>query len=97
PTPLLKLHNVEAGEAGREPQLRADALDLELSLGSLLRGQMQASEVHLIAPQITVGLDHAGAIVWPAASPSFETLSISRLNVEDGRLVLADAVSGSRL
>ena len=99
PSPVITLRNVEVGEAGREPQLRAGTLKLELGLGPLLRGELRASEVHLIAPQISLGLDRSGAIDWPALSPSFrpQALSISRLNVEDGRVILTDAASGSRL
>ena len=36
PTPRIKLRNVEFGVAGREPLLRADALDLEVRLGPLV-------------------------------------------------------------
>ncbi|MGD0025463.1 MAG: AsmA family protein, partial [Xanthobacteraceae bacterium] len=99
PSPVITLRNVEVGAAAREPQLRAGTLKLELGLGPLLRGEVRASEVHLIAPQISLGLDRSGAIDWPALSPSFrpETLSISRLNVEDGRVILTDAASGSRM
>src|SRR5271169_314136 len=97
PTPLLKLRSVEAGVTGQEPRLRADTIALELSLGSLLRGEFKASEVHVIAPQVSVGLGRSGVIDWPAVSPSFETLSISRLNVEQGRIVFTDAASGSQL
>ena len=99
PSPVITLRNVEVGEAGREPQLRAGTLKLELGLGPLLRGELRASEAHLIAPQISLGLDRSGAIDWPALSPSFrpQALSISRLNVEDGRVILTDAASGSRM
>jgi uncharacterized protein involved in outer membrane biogenesis len=99
PSPVITLRNVEVGAAGREPQLRAGMLKLELGLGPLLRGEVRASEAHLIAPQISLGLDRSGAIDWPARSPSFrpETLSVSRLHVEDGRIILTDAASGSRM
>ena len=99
PTPLIKLRNVEAGEVGGEPQLRADTLELEVGLGPLLRGVVQASEVHLVAPEIRLGLDPSGAIDWPAVAPSFrpEALSVSRFNVENGRIVLSDAASGARI
>jgi len=99
PTPLIKLRNVEVGAAGREPQLRAGTLELEVRLGPLLRGQLQASEADLVAPQISLGLDHSGAIDWPVPAPPLrpKELSISRLRVEDGSVILADAASGSRL
>ena len=51
------------------------------------------------APQITLGVDKSGALDWPRPSSSFDgdALTISRLNVENGRVTLADAASGSRL
>ena len=99
PTPRIKLGDVEVGEPGREPQLRAGAVEVEVGLGPLLRGQVQATELRLLAPQIGLGIDRAGAIDWPAPSPAFgaDTLTISRLEVEDGRVTITDAGSGSRV
>ncbi len=99
PTPRIKLGEVEVGEPGREPQLRAAAIELEVGLGPLLRGQMQATELRLVAPRIGLGIDRSGAIDWPALSPAFrpDTLTISRLRVEDGRVTLTDASSGARI
>jgi uncharacterized protein involved in outer membrane biogenesis len=99
PTPRIKLRNVEIGEAGREPRLRAAAIDLEVRLGPLIRGEVQATEAHLVTPQINLALDRSGAIDWPVPTRAWraEDLSISRLRVEDGSIVLADAASGSRL
>jgi len=99
PTPRIKLRNVEIGELGRQPRLRAGAIDLEVRLGPLIRGEVQATEARLVAPQIDLALDRSGAIDWPAATRTWraEDLSVSRLRVEDGSIVLADAASGSRL
>ncbi len=99
PSPRIELRDVDVGQAGRQPQMQAAAVELELGLGSLLRGEVQATELHLVGPQINVALDRAGAIDWPSLSPSFrpDALTISRLNVEDGRIILSDAVSGARL
>jgi hypothetical protein len=99
PTPRIKLRNVEFGEAGREPLLRAGSLDLEVRLGPLIRGEVQATEARLVTPQINLALDRSGAIDWPAATRTWraEDLSVSRLRVEDGSIVLADAASGSSL
>jgi uncharacterized protein involved in outer membrane biogenesis len=97
PSPIIKLRDVEVGEAGREPQLRAAVLELEVRLGPLVRGQVQATEAHLVAPQFSLALDSSGAIALPALSRSFrpEEFSISRLSVEDGSIVLTDAASGA--
>ena len=99
PTPRIKLRNVEFGETGREPLLRAGALDLEVRLGPLVRGEVQATEAHLVTPQINLALDRSGAIDWPVPTRAWraEDLSVSRLRVEDGSIVLVDAASGSRL
>ena len=99
PSPRIELRDVEVGQAGRQPQVRAAAVELELGLGSLLRGEVEATELHVVGPQINVALDRAGAVDWPALSPSFrpDALTISRLNVEDGRLTFADAASGTRV
>jgi large subunit ribosomal protein L24 len=99
PTPLIKLRSVEIGENGRPPALRAGALELEVRLGPLLRGEVRASELHLVAPEISLGLDSKGGIDWPAMSASFrpDALSVSRVNIEDARVILTDAGSGSRL
>ncbi len=99
PTPRISLRNIEVGQAGREPQVRAGAIELEVGLAPLLRGEVRASELRLVAPQISLGLDRSGAIDWPALSPSsrLDTLTISRFNVEDGRVILTDAASGARL
>ena len=98
PSPHIKLRDVEVGEAGREPQIRAGVVELEVGLGPLMRGEVRATEVRLLMPQIRLGLD-AGALDWPSPSSSFdaETLTVSRLNVENGRITFADTASGSRL
>ena len=99
PSPRIRLAEVEVGEPGQEPQLRAGVVELEVGLGPLLRGRMQATELRLVAPQIGLGIDRTGAIDWPAASPDFaaDTLTISRLEVEDGRVTFTDAGSGDRV
>ncbi|HUI95448.1 MAG TPA: AsmA family protein, partial [Xanthobacteraceae bacterium] len=99
PTPHLKLRQVEVGPAGQEPQLRAAAVELEVGLGPLLTGEVRATQLRLVAPQIRLGLDRSGAVDWPARTPSFspQALTVSHLNVEDAQVTLTDAASGSHL
>ena len=68
PSPHIKLRDVEVGEAGREPQVRAGAVELEVGLGPLVRGEVRATEVRLLTPQIRLGLDASGALEWPGLS-----------------------------
>jgi large subunit ribosomal protein L24 len=100
PTPRVALRDVEvgAGAGTKQTPLRAGAVELELGLGPLLRGIVQASEVRIVAPQINLSLDRAGAVEWPALAASARPdLAISRLTVENGRVTFADAHSGTRV
>ena len=99
PSPRIKLRDVEVSEEGRAPRMRAGAIELEVGLGPLVRGEVQATEVRLLTPRISLGLDGSGAVDWPVLSPAFspDALTISRLDVEDGRIVLEDAASGAHL
>jgi uncharacterized protein involved in outer membrane biogenesis len=97
PSPHIKLRDVEVGAAGREPRVRAAAVELDIGLGPLIRGEVQATQVRLLAPQIRLGLDKAGALDWPKPSSAFQAdaLTVSHLSVENGRVTLSDAASGS--
>ncbi len=98
PTPRIKLHDVALGASGRDRQkVEASAVDLELGLGPLLRGKIEATELRLVAPQFDIGFDRAGAIDWPALPLAPESVAIAHLAIEDGRIVLNDAGSGTRL
>lgn len=98
PIPMITLHDVEIGGAGQPPLMRAGMLKLEVSLGPLLRGEVQATEAELVGPDISLGLDRSGAMELPALAPSLHpaALSISHFSVSDGRIALADASSGKR-
>jgi uncharacterized protein involved in outer membrane biogenesis len=96
PTPMITLRDVDAGEAGGQPLLHAGELKLELALGPLLRGQLQATEVDLDAPQISLALDRSGAFEPPTPSFHPEVLSIAQLAIKDGRVAVTDAASGAR-
>jgi large subunit ribosomal protein L24 len=99
PSPAITLRDVAVGEPGHAPALRAGTLKLEIALAPLLRGNVQASEVRLIAPQFSLVLDKSGTLDLPQLSPAFrpEGLSISRFAIEDGRAALSDAASGARV
>jgi AsmA-like protein len=105
PTPVITLHDVVAGAPRAadapeaEPLLRAGEIKLELGLSALLRGKIEATDAHVIEPEVHVGLDRSGALTVPALAPSSQpgAMSIGRFSVENGRIVLTDAVSRSRL
>src|ERR1700712_1924291 len=95
PTPSLRLRSVAGGGANDLGKVRADKLDVEFSLSSLMRGEWRASELTIDGIAIDLGLDSQGRVDWPASAGKFNlgTLAIDRVNLT-GRVALHDA--GSR-
>ncbi len=98
PTPSLRLRSVVVGGANDLGKVRADKLDVEFSLGDLMRGQWRATELSISGMALDLGLDQQGRIDWPASTGAFSlgSLSIDRLNLT-GRAALHDAASHSTL
>src|ERR1019366_9935932 len=82
-----------------EDKIRARSLGFEFALGSLMRGEWRAAEMHLVAPQLSLGLDASGHVLAPNLAINFspDNLSIDRLSVEDGKVNLTDAANGARV
>jgi uncharacterized protein involved in outer membrane biogenesis len=95
PSPRLTLHDIEIGSSSAD-RIGARTLGFEFALGPLMHGEWRAAEMHLIGPQISIGLDASGHMQAPAVAIRFspDTLSIDRLSIEDGRLTLTDAANG---
>ena len=76
PTPMITLHDVVAGAPrtadapAAQPLLRAGEIKLELALSALLRGKIEATDAHVIEPEVHVGLDRSGALTLPALAQS---------------------------
>jgi large subunit ribosomal protein L24 len=98
PTPSLRLRSVVVGGANDLGKVRADKLDVEFSLGSLMRGQWRATELTINGVALDLGLDSRGRIDLPASAGKFSlgTLAIDRLNLT-GRVALHDAASRGTL
>jgi len=94
PTPSLRLRSVMVGGANDLGKVRADKLDVDFSLGSLMRGEWRANELTISGMALDLGLDSQGRIDWPATNGTFSlgTLAIDRLNLT-GRVALHDAAS----
>jgi large subunit ribosomal protein L24 len=97
PFPAVTLGGIAIGPAGEASRTQAGSLRIELALGSLMRGELRATEIKLVSPQFSVGLDAQGQIEWPPLAIASETLSIDQLTIEDGQIGLTDAASGMRL
>ncbi|MBR1131687.1 AsmA family protein [Bradyrhizobium iriomotense] len=99
PAPTLRLRSVTFGGNNDLGRLRADKLDVEFSLGSLMRGEWRATELTVGGMAVDLGLDARGRVDLPStASGSFNlaSLAIERLNLT-GRVALHDAASRSTL
>ncbi|HZC96752.1 MAG TPA: AsmA family protein, partial [Bradyrhizobium sp.] len=98
PTPSLQLHSVVVGGANDLGKVRADRLDVEFSLGSLMRGEWRATELTINGLSLDIGLDSRGRIDWPTSTGAFNlgSLAIDRLNLT-GRIALHDAASRGTL
>ncbi|QOZ43598.1 hypothetical protein XH89_09000 [Bradyrhizobium sp. CCBAU 53340] len=99
PTPTLRLRSVTFGGNNDLGRLRADKLDVEFSLGSLMRGEWRATELSVGGMAVDLGLDARGRVDLPStASGTFNlaSLAIERLNLA-GRIALHDAASRSTL
>jgi AsmA-like C-terminal region/AsmA family len=94
PTPSLQLRSVVVGGANDLGKVRADKLDVEFSLGSLMRGEWRATELTINGMSLDLGLDSRGRIDWPASTGPFNlgSVAIDRLNLT-GRIALHDAAS----
>ncbi|MGX4770035.1 AsmA family protein [Bradyrhizobium guangdongense] len=99
PTPTLRLRSVTFGGNNDLGRLRADKLDVEFSLGSLMRGEWRATELSVGGMAVDLGLDAKGRVDLPStANGTFNlaSLAIDRLNLT-GRIALHDAASHSTL
>jgi uncharacterized protein involved in outer membrane biogenesis len=94
PSPTLRLSSVVVGGANDLGKVRADKLDVEFSLGSLMRGEWRAVELTIGGMALDLGLDSKGRIDWPGGGGKFNlgSLAIDRLNLT-GRAALHDAAS----
>src|SRR6201746_2925930 len=83
PTPSLQLRSVVVGGANDLGKVRADKLDVEFSLGSLMRGEWRATELTINGMTLDLGLDSQGRIDLPASAGKFNlgSLAIDRLNL----------------
>lgn len=98
PTPTLRLRDIVVGGANDPGRVRADKLDVEFSLGDLMRGEWRANQLAVAGLALDLGLDAQGKVDWPAWNGTFNfaSLAIDRLNLT-GRIALHDAASRSTL
>lgn len=90
PSPRVVLRGVALGTddvstGGTVRELRAD-----LSLGALVRGEVEASSLTLSWPNLRLVLDSSGRLVAPAGAGRPGSLSIGQIAIENGELAILD-------
>jgi uncharacterized protein involved in outer membrane biogenesis len=97
PSPRLILHDIAIGEG--ENTIRADSLGIEFMLGPLMRGEWRAAQMHLAGPRLSLGLDSSGHVRAPNLAGAFkpDELSVDRLSIEGGTIILATAANGASI
>jgi uncharacterized protein involved in outer membrane biogenesis len=99
PTPSVTLGDVQIGPANSTRKVSARGLSMEFALNTLMRGEFRANQVTLDHPDVRVGIDKSGGLQMPGLALGFDPdrLSIERLTITDGQLLLTDAASGAKL
>ncbi len=62
-----------------------------------MRGEWRATDLHLSGPQLHLGLDKSGHVKAPVLAIGFkaDALTIDRLGIDGGKIVLSDAANGN--
>lgn len=95
PTPSLGLRGVAIGARSDPNNVSVEKLDVEFSLGDLMRGEWRANELTLNGLVLELGLDRRGQMNWASRGGGFHlgALTVDKFHVT-GAVSLTDA--GSR-
>ncbi len=98
PTPSLGLRGVAIGARSDANNVSVEKLDVEFSLGDLMRGEWRANELTLNGLVLELGLDQRGRMTWAGRSGSFNfgALTVDKFHVT-GAVALNDAASRTLL
>lgn len=102
PSPRMRLTDVRLGDAAR-PLLAAEAVELDVELTPLLRGELRIQELRLDAPTLAVTVGENGRIEMPdiADDPALASLfsvgsiAVDDIHVDAGTIAVTDRRSGT--
>ncbi|TAL77959.1 MAG: AsmA family protein [Beijerinckiaceae bacterium] len=94
PTPYLRLADVEIGSPTAGPEIKADAVQLEIALPALLRGEVDFVEAKLVRPQLALTIKDDALPLGPPLRHLTGSMRFERISVEDGSLSLNDPATG---
>lgn len=97
PTPYVRFEKVRladpTGQTG-EPFVRADSFTMRLSGPALLRGVLEANEIELDRPELTLALDNAGGGNWTTIQIKAGALPFIPQNVALHSVKITDGAIG---
>ena len=94
PTPSLSLRGVAIGSRSDANNVSVEKLDVEFSLGELMRGEWRANELSLNGLILELALDEKGGFNWGARPGGFNlgALTVDRFHVT-GAAALSDTAN----
>ncbi|MBV8744551.1 MAG: AsmA family protein, partial [Xanthobacteraceae bacterium] len=93
PIPAVRLQGIDIGPPDSKAPLSARELDAELSLPSLMRGELRATVLRIDAPRFALQRDTEGRVSGLPLAAS--DVTIDRVVVHEGRIRIADAASAA--
>jgi hypothetical protein len=93
PIPTVRLQGIDVGPRDARAALSAREIDAQLSLPSLMRGQLRATVLRIDAPRFALQRDARGRVSGPPLAAS--EVTIDRIVVHEGRIQVADATSAT--
>lgn len=95
PYPSLSFSDVVIGDDPNHPLMTVGRFNMEIELFPLLSGEIHVTEMRVVKPELNVRIDDNGAFEWMAAEGGIGInpgrVMLSGVDIEDGRLVIADA------
>jgi large subunit ribosomal protein L24 len=94
PAPSIRLRNVAIGTRSDTNNVSVEKLDVEFSLGDLMRGEWRANELTLNGLVLELGLDGRGRMNWSSRSGGFNfgALTVDKFHLT-GAVMLNDLAS----
>jgi uncharacterized protein involved in outer membrane biogenesis len=88
PSAVFKAEGVRIGGEGRG--LTIEAIEADLSLGALTRGEVRLIDVRLNGPRLELGLDAQGRMIGGFDAGRLAQIAIERVEINDGSVAIND-------
>ncbi|MBV9631652.1 MAG: AsmA family protein [Xanthobacteraceae bacterium] len=93
PIPMVRLQGIDVGPPAAKATMSAREINAQLSLPSLMRGQVRAAVLRVDAPRFALQRDAQGRVAGPPLVAS--DVTIDHIVVHEGRIRVTDAASAA--